>query len=143
MGRSQRTLRLSWMTRLSWVWSPYRHSCKLIGGAHGLGAFRKMDGRVGRIHVANPVVAKLAVRVVASKSDMNSETVEFIRQLGAHELLQAGSSLSFVAWRRGFRWLSASLAYGDTAAGQVIVEVATSELLSTEKQWVSMHGQSS
>lgn len=96
-------------------------------GAVGLGAFREMDGRVEAIHVANPVEVGRSVRVVASKSHMNTQTLEFIRQLGASELVQAGSSLKFCRVAEGAADIYPRLGptcEWDTAAAQAIVEAS-------------------
>lgn len=96
-------------------------------GAQGLGAFRELDGRVDRIHVAPAARLDQPARVVASKSHMNTETVEFIRQLGAHELVQAGSSLKFCRVAEGAADIYPRLGptcEWDTAAAQAIVEAA-------------------
>ena len=62
-------------------------------GLKGEGAYKRdRTGRVRRISVAVPGETK---RVVASKNHLNQETKAFIDKLGAHELVQAGSSLKF------------------------------------------------
>lgn len=96
-------------------------------GGGGLGAFREMDNRVQPIQVANPPAADQPVRVVASKSHMNAPTVEFIGQLGACELVQAGSSLKFCRVAEGAADVYPRLGptcEWDTAAAQAIVEAA-------------------
>jgi 3'(2'), 5'-bisphosphate nucleotidase len=96
-------------------------------GGVGLGAFREMEGEVAPIHVAKPVEAGQPVRVVASKSHMNSVTTEFIRHLGGNELVQAGSSLKFCRVAEGAADVYPRLGptcEWDTAAAQAIVEAA-------------------
>ena len=96
-------------------------------GAAGLDAFREMDGHVQAIHVANPVAVDQPVRVVASKSHMNAQTLELIGELGTHELLQAGSSLKFCRIAEGAADVYPRLGptcEWDTAAAQAIVEAA-------------------
>jgi len=62
-------------------------------GLKGEGAYKRDNtGHVQRITVAEPGEAK---RVVASKNYLNEDTKAFIDKLGAHELVQAGSSLKF------------------------------------------------
>ncbi len=62
-------------------------------GIKGEGAHKRdRTGRIHRIRVAEPQATK---RVVASKNHMNDETRAFIKALGAHKTLQAGSSLKF------------------------------------------------
>jgi 3'(2'), 5'-bisphosphate nucleotidase len=58
---------------------------------------------------------------------MNAETVEYIRQLGTHELVQAGSSLKFCRLAEGAADVYPRLGptcEWDTAAAQAIVEAA-------------------
>jgi 3'(2'), 5'-bisphosphate nucleotidase len=96
-------------------------------GAKGLGAFRETEGRIEPIQVAGPPPASLPVRVLASKSHMNAQTIEFIGQLGAHELVQAGSSLKFCRVAEGFADVYPRMGptcEWDTAAAQAIVEAA-------------------
>lgn len=62
-------------------------------GIVGEGAWKRdPDGSVRQLTVAEPPAEK---RVVASKNHLNDETREFIEALGAHVLVQAGSSLKF------------------------------------------------
>lgn len=62
-------------------------------GAKGEGAYKRdRAGRVGRIQVSSP---REVTRVVASKSHLNEQTRQFIKTLGEHVLVQAGSSLKF------------------------------------------------
>lgn len=96
-------------------------------GGGGLGAFREIHNRVEPIRVANSARADQPMRVVASRSHMNAETVEFIGQLGAHELVQAGSSLKFCRVAEGAADIYPRLGptcEWDTAAAQAIIEAA-------------------
>lgn len=96
-------------------------------GGRGLGAFCDFDGQSKPIHIANAVQARLPLRVIASKSHMNPETAAFIGQLGACELLQAGSSLKFCRVAEGAADIYPRLGptcEWDTAAAQAIVEAA-------------------
>ena len=94
-------------------------------GAKGEGAFKRdRTGRVFRIHVAEPKEIK---RVVASKNHLNPETREFIEQLGAHELVQAGSSLKFCRIAEGHADIYPRLGptcEWDTAAAQAVLVAA-------------------
>jgi 3'(2'), 5'-bisphosphate nucleotidase len=96
-------------------------------GGDGLGAMRKKEGRTEPIRVARPRGNGWRPRVLASKSHMNAETVAFIERLGAHELVQAGSSLKFCRLAEGAADLYPRLGptcEWDTAAAQAIVEAA-------------------
>lgn len=62
-------------------------------GIKGEGAHKRdRNGRIHRIRVSEPQDSK---RVVASKNHLNDETRAFIETLGAHQTVQAGSSLKF------------------------------------------------
>ncbi|WP_339799021.1 3'(2'),5'-bisphosphate nucleotidase CysQ [uncultured Marinobacter sp.] len=62
-------------------------------GIVGEGAWKRdPDGNIRQLTVTEPPAEK---RVVASKNHLNDETREFIEALGAHVLVQAGSSLKF------------------------------------------------
>ncbi|PSF04614.1 3'(2'),5'-bisphosphate nucleotidase [Marinobacter fuscus] len=62
-------------------------------GIKGEGAFKRdRTGHVHRIRTSEP---RDPLRIVASKNHLNDETRAFIDGLGAHETLQAGSSLKF------------------------------------------------
>lgn len=96
-------------------------------GGCGLGAFRSQDGLVQAIRVAPPVASGQPVRVVASKSHMNEETLQYLDKLGPHKLVQAGSSLKFCRVAEGAADVYPRLgptSEWDTAAAQAIVEAA-------------------
>ena len=62
-------------------------------GVKGEGAHKRdRTGRIHRIRVSEP---QTITRVVASRNHMNDETRAFIKALGAHKTIQAGSSLKF------------------------------------------------
>ena len=93
-------------------------------GGSGMGAFRELQGVRTPIHVAS---AGNVVRVVASKSHLNTETEQFIARLGVHELVQAGSSLKFCRVAEGSADIYPRLAptcEWDTAAAQAVLEAA-------------------
>lgn len=96
-------------------------------GGEGFGALRELDCRVESIHVTPRVKPDQPLRVVASKSYMNAETLAFIRQLGASELVQIGSSLKFCRIAEGSADIYPRLGptcEWDTAAAQAILEAA-------------------
>lgn len=97
-------------------------------GGLGTGAFRAINQHVEAIQVAPPQERSAqALRVVASKSHMNAETVAFIGRLGPHALVQAGSSLKFCRVAEGnadvYPRLGPTCEW-DTAAAQAVVEAA-------------------
>ncbi len=63
----------------------------------GGGAFRRQrgDAAAQRLHVAVPREAGRPLRVMASKHHFHEDTRALIARMGAHELVQAGSSLKF------------------------------------------------
>jgi 3'(2'), 5'-bisphosphate nucleotidase len=95
-------------------------------GGTEMSAFRTYKGETVAIHVSNRD-SQRPLRVVASKSHMNADTVAFIDKLGAHELIQAGSSLKFCRVAEGaadyYPRLGPTCEW-DTAAAQAIVEAA-------------------
>lgn len=96
-------------------------------GGCGLGAFRAQEDRVEPIRVTQPVASGQPLRVVASKSHMNEETMQFIDRLGPHVVVQAGSSLKFCRVAEGAADVYPRLGptcEWDTAAAQAIVEAA-------------------
>lgn len=99
----------------------------LYWGGPGLGAFREIDGQRTSICVAALPAAGQACRVVASKSHINSQTLEFIAKLGAHSLVTAGSSLKICKVADGAADVYPRLGLTsewDTAAAHAIVEAA-------------------
>lgn len=101
---------------------------KTYWGSASTGAFRAEGHRVEPIKVAVPEKRlRQPLRVVASKSHMNAETLEFMNRLGAHELIQAGSSLKFCRVAEGSADIYPRMGptcEWDTAAAQAIVEAA-------------------
>ncbi|WP_100641494.1 3'(2'),5'-bisphosphate nucleotidase CysQ [Marinobacter salexigens] len=94
-------------------------------GIRGEGAHRRdRTGQVRRIRVAE---AQPTVRVVASKNHMNDETRDFIRALGPHKTLQAGSSLKFCRIAEGHADLYPRMgptSEWDTAAAHAVLLAA-------------------
>ncbi len=80
------------------------------------------------LHVATPQQhAGKPMRVLASRNHMNEQTHNFINALGAHELVQAGSSLKFCRIAQGqadcYPRLGPTCEW-DTAAAQAVLEAA-------------------
>lgn len=94
-------------------------------GIKGEGAHKRdRSGRVHRIHVAEPPATK---RVVASKNHMNDETRDFIKALGPHKTVQAGSSLKFCLIAEGHADLYPRMGLTsewDTAAAHAVLVAA-------------------
>lgn len=95
-------------------------------GAPGVGAWR--DAGAGPIPLAvDPGGARTQLRVIASRSHLDDDTRAYLRTLGAHTLVQAGSSLKFCRIAEG----SADLypRFGptcewDVAAAHAVLEAA-------------------
>jgi 3'(2'), 5'-bisphosphate nucleotidase len=92
------------------------------------GAWVCRGGAAHRVHVATQTArADQPVRVLASRSHMTLETEAFIRSLGAHEVVQAGSSLKFCRIAEGaadcYPRLGPTCEW-DTAAAQAVLEAA-------------------
>ncbi|WP_278800084.1 3'(2'),5'-bisphosphate nucleotidase CysQ [Marinobacter nauticus] len=104
-------------------------------GIKGEGAhMRDRTGRVHRIRVAEP---KDTLRVVASKNHLNDETRAFIDTLGAHETLQAGSSLKFCRIAEGHADIYPRMgptSEWDTAAAHAVLVAAGGKVQTPEGQ---------
>ncbi|MGX1201857.1 3'(2'),5'-bisphosphate nucleotidase CysQ [Marinobacter sp. MBR-105] len=104
-------------------------------GIRGEGAhMRDRTGRVHRIRVAEP---KETLRVVASKNHLNEETRAFIDTLGAHETVQAGSSLKFCRIAEGHADMYPRMgptSEWDTAAAHAVLVAAGGKVQTPEGQ---------
>lgn len=104
-------------------------------GIKGEGAhMRDRTGRVRRIRVAEP---KDTLRVVASKNHLNDETRAFIETLGAHETVQAGSSLKFCRIAEGHADIYPRMgptSEWDTAAAHAVLVAAGGKVQTPEGQ---------
>jgi 3''(2''),5''-bisphosphate nucleotidase (EC 3.1.3.7) len=102
-------------------------------GIKGEGAhMRDRTGRVHRIRVAEP---KDTLRVVASKNHLNEETRAFIDTLGAHETVQAGSSLKFCRIAEGHADIYPRMgptSEWDTAAAHAVLVAAGGKVQTPE-----------
>lgn len=95
---------------------------------------RDRTGRVHRIRVAEP---KDTLRVVASKNHLNEETRAFIDTLGAHETVQAGSSLKFCRIAEGHADIYPRMgptSEWDTAAAHAVLVAAGGKVQTPEGQ---------
>lgn len=98
-------------------------------GSVGVGAYRRHAGEAvaQRLHVAVPREAGSPLRVMASKHHFHEDTRTLIARMGAHELVQAGSSLKFCRIAEGSADVYPRLGptcEWDTAAAQAVVEAA-------------------
>ena len=98
---------------------------KLYWGGKDYGCWLKTVDGVTRL----PVTEKKGevLRIVGSRSHVNSETAEYLQKLGAHELVSVGSSLKFCLLAEGKADLYPRLGptcEWDTAAAQAVLEGA-------------------
>lgn len=98
-------------------------------GAMGQGAYRRRSGEAvaQRLNVALPRQAGRPLRVLASKHHFHEDTRALVERMGAHELVQAGSSLKFCRIAEGAADVYPRLgptSEWDTAAAQAVVEAA-------------------
>ncbi len=104
-------------------------------GGSGLGAFRtrgRDDRAAHAIRVAPLPAADAPVRIVASRSHLDAETLRFIAGFARYELLCAGSSLKLCRVAEGAADLYPRLAptsAWDTAAAHAVLEGAGGHLL--------------
>jgi 3'(2'), 5'-bisphosphate nucleotidase len=99
-------------------------------GAHK----RDRNGRIHRIRVSEPQDSK---RVVASKNHLNDETRAFIETLGAHQTVQAGSSLKFCRIAEGHADIYPRMgptSEWDTAAANAVLLAAGGNVHTLEGQ---------
>lgn len=93
-------------------------------GIVGQGAWLHEKGETRQLMVQEP---PREVRVLASKNHMNQETQDFIKTLGPHRLVQAGSSLKFCRIAQGEADLyprCGPTCEWDTGAAQAVLEAA-------------------
>ena len=110
-------------------WSePDLNSNAEIGANVNMRALSHIENKTHVIRVSTPQLQLgKPVRVLASRNHMNEQTQEFIRALGAHELVQAGSSLKFCRIAQGLADCYPRLGptcEWDTAAAQAVLEAA-------------------
>tara|TARA_B100000886_G_C20407308_1_gene485419 strand:+ start:107 stop:892 length:786 start_codon:yes stop_codon:yes gene_type:complete len=95
-------------------------------GGFGFGSRKHFSN--GNYEVIKCTNQKEVIRVVASKSHLNKDTIDFIKNLGKEtELIQAGSSLKFIKVAEGFADLYPRMAptcEWDTAAAHAVVDGA-------------------
>ncbi len=98
---------------------------KLYWGGKEYGCWLK-DGS-GTRRLAATTSKPALLRVVGSRSHVNAETAEYLKKLGAHELVSVGSSLKFCLLAEGKADLYPRLGptcEWDTAAAQAVLEGA-------------------
>ena len=110
-------------------WSePDLNSSAQTGASVNMRALSHIQNQTHVIRVSTPQLQLgKPVRVLASRNHMNEQTHNFINALGAHELVQAGSSLKFCRIAQGLADCYPRLGptcEWDTAAAQAVLEAA-------------------
>ncbi len=107
---------------------------KTFYGAAGQGAFlRDADGQTRPIEVARH--AATPVRVAGSRSHAGDSLLQFLKHLGAHEMVSMGSSLKLCLVAEGKADIYPRLgptSEWDTAAAQAVVEAAGGQVTDTQ-----------
>jgi len=102
-------------------------SNEMYWGGQEIGSFREQEGVIEKINTSNES-PKTILKIIASKSHLNSQTKDFITNLKfPHTLLQVGSSLKFCRIAEGLADIYPRFGptcEWDTAAGQAILEGA-------------------
>ncbi|WOK06319.1 3'(2'),5'-bisphosphate nucleotidase CysQ [Imperialibacter roseus] len=107
------------------VYTPVQE--KLHWGIIGQGAFLEEKGQTTQLDGGKSSVYSGPVRVVASRSHMSDETLEFINQYDKPEIVSMGSSLKFMVLAEGgadvYPRFGPTMEW-DTAAAQAVLEAA-------------------
>ncbi len=109
---------------------------KLYYARQGQGAFLEHEGHTQELN-SQDVGQKEVVKVVASRSHLNEDTQNFIKQYPQTELLSMGSSLKFMLVAEGKAHVYPRLAptmEWDTAAAQIVVEEAGGRVIRHDTQ---------
>jgi 3'(2'), 5'-bisphosphate nucleotidase len=105
-------------------------------GAVGLGAFKKLDGQA-RVSISVARSCRPAPRVVGSSSHASPVMAVFLDLLGAHEILEFGSSLKICQISDGtadFYPRFGPTSEWDTAAGHAVVLYAGGQVVTLDGQ---------
>ena len=98
---------------------------KLYWGGKEYGCWLKVS--LGTVRLTGTASKPALLRVVGSRSHVNAETAEYLKNLGDHELVSVGSSLKFCLLAEGKADLYPRLGptcEWDTAAAQAVLEGA-------------------
>ncbi len=99
----------------------------LYWGSESNGAFKRTENNEAIIKTNTPDMSQTGLKVVASRSHLNSETENFLSTLKDPEIVSMGSSLKFMLVAEGSADLYPRYAptmEWDTAAAQAVVEAA-------------------
>ncbi|WP_353483023.1 3'(2'),5'-bisphosphate nucleotidase CysQ [Haliscomenobacter sp.] len=98
----------------------------------GGGAFKEKNGMVQRLQALPFTMSDTGLKVISSRSHMNTETEAFIQQLDQPELVSRGSSLKFLLIALGQAQVYPRMAptmEWDTGAAQIILEEAGGQVI--------------
>lgn len=100
---------------------------ELYWASEGNGSFKEVNGVTERISTSGRALNEAGLKVVASRSHMNDETKEYIRQFEGAEIVSKGSSLKFLLVASGeadvYPRFGPTMEW-DTAAAHVVVAEA-------------------
>jgi 3'(2'), 5'-bisphosphate nucleotidase len=108
---------------------------ELYWAAEGMGAFWENDGVEQSIRAANFRLSDPGLRVMCSRSHLNTETEAVLAQFEGPELVSRGSSLKFLLLARGEAHVYPRLgptSEWDTGAAQIILEEAGGSVIEHE-----------
>ena len=101
----------------------------------GFGAFEVINNITNVISVNTFSLAQKGLRVVASRSEMDSSTKSYIEILDSPEIITLGSALKFISIAKGeadYYPRMIHIMEWDTAAGQIVIEEAGGVLVEAE-----------
>jgi len=107
-------------------------------GAEGEGAFLKQNGKESKLETIKPIdLTSSGLRVVASRSHMNEDTENFIKDLKDPSLVSSGSSLKFMLLVNGkadvYPRYAPTMEW-DTAASHAVVNAAGIKVLQSNSR---------
>ena len=105
---------------------------EMYWGARGFGAWRMKDGATQKMTATAFSMSDSGLKLVSSRSHLNTETEEYIAQFDAPELVSKGSSFKFLMLASGDAHIYPRIAptmEWDTAAAQVVLEEAGGAVL--------------
>ena len=108
---------------------------ELFWAVKGEGAFLEKNGIKTPLTAATFRLSDSALRVVCSRSHLNSDTQDFVDQLNEPDLVPKGSSLKFLILARGeahaYPRLGPTMEW-DTGAAQIVLEEAGGQVLNND-----------
>lgn len=121
------------MPVLGVVYAPFFK--EMFWAVRGAGTYLIKNGQSEKLKALTFSFKDAALKIICSRSHLNSKTREFIDQFDQPELVSKGSSLKFTAIAKGEAHLYPRFAptmEWDTAAGQIVLEEAGGKVLNAE-----------